>query len=72
MSAHIRRRWVNERGEKRQEWALSRRDDTPRFAGEPAPRTCSYCREGLPHSTELHEYAARWARKAGPDAGVAA
>lgn len=56
MRGVTRLRYIDGKGQKRAEYALSRRDTSPRYQGDPEPLICPYCDAGLAHSMALHEH----------------
>jgi hypothetical protein len=58
----VRRRFIGVGGEKRREYALSRRDTTPVYAGPFIPAHCRWCASGDSHSMALHSAAVEGGR----------
>ena len=56
MRAYTRLRYLDSEGQKQAEYALDRRDVTPRYQGDPEPLICLYCDLEWAHSVALHEH----------------
>ena len=55
MRAFARRRYIGSDGQKHTEFALDRRDTSPRYEGQSDTARCPYCWHGWAHSSALHE-----------------
>lgn len=56
MRAYTRLRYLDSEGQKQAEYALDRRDTSPRYQGDPEPLLCRYCDLEWAHSVALHEH----------------